>query len=74
MAERLLSNKKMEDTAMMKKKYITPQVDTFALNTTNYLLFGSDVDTVKTEGLSDGDSNDDNVYDDTPGSIWNDAW
>ncbi len=61
---------------MAKKQYISPSMETFKFYIRQSILFGSDVDTVLTEGLFDNSLEEDinNLLSDDAESIWNEAW
>jgi hypothetical protein len=50
-------------------------METFKFCIRQSILFGSDVDTVLSDGLFDNSQEDnENLFNDTPESIWNEAW
>ena len=63
---------------MIKKKYISPEIEIHNINIQYKLLFGSDVDAVQATGLFEEgeiyDGGNDVTFDDNPKSIWDEAW
>lgn len=57
---------------MKKKRYLTPQTDLF-FQQAGQLLIGSDLESVKTEGLDEPEEPE-NPLDLVPKSIWDLAW
>ena len=58
---------------MTRKKYISPSMEIFELNTQNKLLFGSDLATIDATGLL-GEGEEVIPLNENPESIWNEAW
>ena len=57
---------------MKKKQYISPRMESVHLDAAAQLMFGSNVGAVTTDGLdNDGDEN---LLDETPQNIWDEAW
>ncbi len=59
---------------MIRKKYISPSVETVYINIQQKLLFGSSVDSIAADGLLDESLEQEKIQDEDPESIWNEAW
>ena len=57
---------------MIRKKYISPSMETVDVNIQHKLLFGSDIDSIAAEGLFEDEQ--ENFQDEDPESIWEGAW
>lgn len=57
---------------MIRKKYISPSMETVDVNMQHKLLFGSDIDSISADGLFEDEQ--ENFQDEDPESIWNEAW
>ena len=59
---------------MTKKQYISPKMETFEMKIQQRILFGSEVDRILSDGLDTEDIVQEDVKEEDPQSIWNQAW
>ena len=55
---------------MTKKQYTSPSMEIYEFQTQQKMLFGSDINSINADGLFEQDD----IKDETPESIWNEAW
>lgn len=59
---------------MTKKQYISPKMEAFEMKIQQRVLFGSEVDRILSDGLDTEDIVQEDVKEEDPQSIWNQAW
>jgi hypothetical protein len=59
---------------MTRQKYVSPTMGISELPMQQKLLFGSKIDDIVTDGLFDDDLEQENFQEETPESIWEEAW
>lgn len=59
---------------MTKKQYISPKMEAFEMKIQQRILFGSEVDRILSDGLDTEDIVQEDVKEEDPQSIWNQAW
>jgi hypothetical protein len=59
---------------MTRQKYVSPTMEVYNLKIQQKLLFGSKIDDIVADGLFDEDLEQENFQDETPESIWEEAW
>jgi hypothetical protein len=59
---------------MKRQKYVSPTMEISELPMQQKLLFGSKIDDIVTDGLFDDDLEQENFQEETPESIWEEAW
>jgi hypothetical protein len=59
---------------MTRQKYVSPTMEISELPMQQKLLFGSKIDDIVTGGLFDDNIEQENIQEETPESIWEEAW
>lgn len=59
---------------MTRKKYVSPTMEICKFSIQHQLLFGSKINDIKADGLYDESIEQEDLKDETPESIWEEAW